>query len=92
MVNKMDDLKSWRELITTELLARSETWDDVFSCTMTDDELDVKFDAGYGTVSGEPFTLWTHVNVYFPVQYDGAEWVRSVSRLPDGKPTNHVGG
>jgi hypothetical protein len=30
--------------------------------------------------------------VYFPACYDGAEWVGSVSRNPDGKATRHQGG
>ena len=41
---------------------------------------------------GKPFTIWTANTVYFPVVYDGAEWVGSVSRNPDGKPTDHQGG
>lgn len=83
---------SWRLLISTELKIQNETWDDVIQCTLLDKELDEQFDSGFGGVEGKPFTLWTVKRVYFPVCYDGAEWVSSVSRIPDYKPTNHVGG
>jgi len=49
-------------------------------------------DQGDGGTEGAPFTLWTAKAVYFPVQYDGAEWVGSASRHPDGVPTQHQGG
>jgi hypothetical protein len=84
-------MKTWRMLISEELKKQNETWTDVFSCTLLDSELDVEFDDNYGLVEGKAFTLWTHDRVYFPVQYDGAEWVGSVSRLPDGKATKHFG-
>jgi hypothetical protein len=70
----------------------SETFDDVVSCTLTAEELCVKFDSGYGMSEGKPFTIWTANRVYFPAVYDGAEWAESVSRNPDGKPTSHIGG
>ena len=85
-------MTSWRSLITKELENQNETWVDVVSCTLLEKELDEEFDAGFGGVEGKPFTLWTHDRVYFPVCYDGAEWVASVSRLPDAVSTSHVGG
>lgn len=57
-----------------------------------DASLDREFDAGYGCAEGGAFCAWTEKRVYFPVQYDGAEWVSSVSREPDGHPIYHVGG
>jgi len=63
----------------------------IVSCTLTDEQLDVEFDSSFGWVYGEPFTLWTEKRVYFPVCYDGAEWVGSVSRDPDGVSTDHMG-
>lgn len=85
-------METWRKLIEKELNAQNETWVDVVSCTLLEKELDEEFDAGFGLPEGKPFTLWTHDRVYFPVCYDGAEWVSSVSRLPDAVPTKHVGG
>jgi hypothetical protein len=59
---------------------------------MTDEEMNKEFDSGYGGTKGVPFTVWTKNTVYFPICYDGAEWVGSVSRNPDGKSTEHQGG
>jgi hypothetical protein len=81
---------NWRELISRELKKQNETWSDVVSLTLTDKELNVSFDAGYGGENGKPFTLWTHNRVYFPTSYDGAENVQSVSRNPNGLPTEHI--
>jgi len=91
-MNNYDDVTTWRRMIKYEMELHGETADDVVSCTLTDAELDREFDAGYGGHEGASFTLWTKKRVYFPATYDGAEWVASVSRDPDGKPTEHVGG
>lgn len=85
------DKTSWRQLIVAEMRLRDETWREVKSCTLTEEELDEKFDAGFGLPEGKPFTLWTENRVYFPVEYDGAERAASVARNPDGKATEHVG-
>lgn len=86
-------MTTWRKLIEPELEYKGETWEDVVSHTFEDEyELDVEFDDGFGANNGVPFTLWTHNRVYFPICYDGSEWVGSVSRNPDGKPTAHQGG
>ncbi len=83
---------NWKELIQHEMNKRKETFDDVVSSTLTEEELLKEFDCGFGGSEGVPFTLWTTNRVYFPAVYDGAEWVESVSRNPDGKPTSHIGG
>ena len=85
-------MTTWKLLLTEEMAQNGETWDDVISNTMTDAEMNEKFHSGYGSSEGCPFTVWTSGSVYFPVVYDGAEWVGRVSRNPDGKPTYHVGG
>jgi len=83
---------TWRKEISAALKSAGEKWTDVESNTLSEAELDVVFDGGYGGSEGKAFTMWTHNRVYFPVVYDGAEWVESVSRNPDGKPTRHKGG
>jgi hypothetical protein len=88
----MSDLTSWKQSIQAEMDVHGETFDDVVYCTLTEEELMVEFNGEYGGSEGEPFTLWTTNRVYFPVVYDSDEWVESVSRNPDGKPTYHFGG
>ena len=84
-------MTNWKALITFEMEMEDESWDDVVSCTLTEEGLYEAFDNGFGREEGKPFTLWTKKRVYFPVCYDGKEWVSSVSRNPDGIPTEHVG-
>lgn len=85
-------MTNWKTLIGHEMGLQGETFEDVVECTLTEEEFLVEFDDSYGISEGKPFTLWTTNRVYFPVVYDGAEWVESVSRNPDGKPTHHFGG
>jgi hypothetical protein len=84
-------MTTWKEQILREMKIVGETFQDVVSCTLPDKLLLKEFDRSFGRQEGLAFTLWTSNRVYFPVVYDGAEWVRSVSRNPDGKPTEHVG-
>jgi hypothetical protein len=61
-------------------------------CTLTAEELQVEFYGGYGGHNGKSFTAWTDARVYFPVVYDGAEWVGSAPRNPCDEATEHQGG
>jgi len=88
----MSDGATWRKLILQEMGKHGEHMQDAISCTLSRDEMDTPFDDGYGGSEGKPFTLWTSKRVYFLAVYDGSEWVESVSRDPDGKPTGHIGG
>ena len=85
-------MSNWKEMLLDAMQERGETLADIEANTMTDEEMIKEFDAGYGLTEGVPFTVWTKSAVYFPACYDGAEWVGSVSRNPDGKPTEHQGG
>lgn len=54
--------------------------------------LDVEFDPGYGTSEGPAILVWTETDVWFPVVYDGAEWLSSAPRNPQPEGQRHVGG
>ena len=86
-----DRITTWRLLIT-EAQNAAEDWSSVVKCTLSDNELDTEFDAGFGGSNGKPFTLWTEDRVYFPAVYDGSEWVASAPRNPCDEVTFHVGG
>ena len=60
--------------------------------TPSDLDLDKEFDCGYGGVEGKPFTAWSDDTVYFPLCYDGAEWIGSAPRNPCEKALGHQGG
>lgn len=81
---------SWRELLLEEMLQHGENISKVVSSTMSDQELDDLFVQRENFII-KPFTVWTLKRVYFPAQYDGRVWVASVSRDPDGIPTEPVG-
>jgi hypothetical protein len=83
---------SWKILIDRFFDICDDKWENVISCTLTEEQLNKKFNAGYGVEEGRPFTIWTKDHVYFPSCYDGSEDVARVSRNPDGEPTSHVGG
>jgi len=74
--------------------AFDKTGDDIkdMICTLTDGELENKFYGGFGTAHGREFTAWGAKYVYFPVVYDGAEWVGWAPRNPCDEATPHRGG
>ena len=97
-------MTTWRKLIAAEMkqnkdgfhnlvysffgTAEKLTWEGTFTEPVTYDR---EFDDGFGGSNGGPFTVWTKDFVYFPVVYDGAEWVGSVPRNPCDIATEHVG-
>ena len=83
---------TWRKEITAALGEVGLDWSDVRTSTFQDGELDCEFYSGYGVAEGCAFTLWTDERVFFPVVYDGAEWVTSVPRNPTDEKTSHIGG
>jgi hypothetical protein len=87
--DKIDKYVSWRKLLIEEF---SETGDDIESMvtTLTDSDLDAKFDDG--AWGGKPFTAWGRKYVYFPVWYDGSVWVGHAPRNPCNEATKHQGG
>lgn len=79
---------SWKGMID-EMLDDNEK---IIACTLTDEEMNIDFDDGYGGTEGMVFTAWSEKYVYFPVCYDGAEWVGRAPRNICDEPTNHCGG
>lgn len=81
---------NWKDEIEKSV---KEKDDKLVSCTLTEDEAVEEFDDGFGGHEGKPFTAWGEKYVYFPVVYDGAEWVGFAPRFPeDGETTEHQGG
>ena len=85
-------ITTWRKAIESALAEQGETFQDIIHCTLSDAELDVEFYCGYGSEEGDPFTAWTEKNVYFPIGYDGAEWVGHAPRHPCDIAMRHQGG
>lgn len=85
-------MTTWRRALERCMHRHGEQLSDIVSNTMTAAEMDTEFNDDYGGSEGCPFTVWTQYRVYFPAVYDGAEWVTSVPRSPNGERTEHVGG
>jgi hypothetical protein len=67
--------------------------DSIFWCKPALDDLDRDFNSDYGSLNGDPFIAYGSEFIYFPVKYDGAEWVTCVPRTPDFDfEPFHVGG
>ena len=85
------DYVNWYELLKE---ATEETGDNIdkLQTTLTSDELYKSFDSGFGGTCGKEFTAWGERYVYFPVQYDGAEFGGYAPRNPCDEKTKHWGG
>lgn len=62
----MSKYANWYQLISYALEQNSESWNDVISNTLTEEEMYEIFNRGYGNINGIPFTVWTNDYVYFP--------------------------
>lgn len=84
-------MANWKEMLIEVF---KETGDDFekMETTLTDEELVKEFDDGYGGIEGTPFTAWGEKYVYFPVVYDGAEFVGYAPRNVSDIKTSHWGG
>lgn len=85
-------MTNWKKLLESAMEERGEDLADLEANTLTEVDMTKEFNSDFGAVGGAPFTAWSAKTVYFPVGFDGAEWVGSVSRHPDGEPTEHQGG
>jgi hypothetical protein len=84
-------MANWKEMLIEVF---KETGDDFekMETTLTNEELVREFDDGYGISSGTHFTSWGEKYVYFPVVYDGSEWVGYAPRNVCDIKTAHWGG
>ncbi len=94
--------RSWKELILEEMAKHNECWEDAVSWVIglpypqgylcddlsptPDTELNRKFDEGFGSKEGAPFTVWTHKRVYFPVDYQTRRKTSTVYGLDIRRP------
>jgi hypothetical protein len=84
-------MSNWKGMLKQAFEDNKEDFSKMI-CTLTEEEQKVEFYSGYGGSEGKPFTAWGEKYVYFPVVYDGSEWVGSAPRDPCDEETEHVGG
>jgi len=71
-------MESWYKMLKSIM----ENDDEDFKtkkCTITDDELKVEFDSGYGGSEGCSFTAWGKKWVYFPRSEEHTSELQSLS-------------
>lgn len=83
-----DYTETWRDLID-EAMGDDDCWENVVAIA-SEEGLYTPFNPELGSHEGSPFTVWTKEYVYFPKEYDGAEYAVRVARNPNGIATEHV--
>lgn len=79
---------TWRELLSEVLDGDGP----VIAYAPDEAAFDVEFDTSYGLAEGPEVLAWTEQYVYFPVVYDGSEWMGRAPRNPTSHGQPHVGG
>ena len=87
----MSDTACWYDMLKAIMEEDGEDFEKRV-CTLDEEGLRKKFDAGFGGSEGAPFTAWGEKWVYFPIVYDGAEWVGHAPRNPCDIAMHHQGG
>ena len=84
-------MTTWREELSDEMKSKGDEGP-VIAYAPDEAAFDVEFDGGYGGTEGPDVLAWTDQRVYFPVCYDGAEWIGSAPRNPAPEGQSHEGG
>ena len=84
-------MTTWRKELTEAMQGAGDPGP-VVAYAPNEGVFDLEFDASYGSSNGPAVLAWTESNVYFPVVYDGAEWLGSAPRNPTREGQAHEGG
>ena len=84
-------MATWENMLREAFKENGDDFEKIVT-TLDDDDMTADFDDGFGCTEGKAFTAWGEKYVYFPVCYDGAEWVGSAPRNPCDIATEHWGG
>jgi hypothetical protein len=82
---------TWREELKAAMHSASDPGP-VVAVAPDEATLDVIFHEDFGGSEGPSVLIWTEQRVYFPVTYDGSEWLGSAPRNPQASGQEHVGG
>lgn len=82
-------MTNWKNEIL-KLLGENET---IVFCSHPLDgpEMTRDFDDGYRGIGGCAFIAFSEKNVYFPICFDGSEWVGRAPRFFPAEPLGHQG-
>lgn len=85
----MIEKSTWMEFLVDAMQAVKDSGP-IIAYAPNLESFQVQFDPGYGDLEGPPILAWTKDRVYFPVAYDGAEWIDSAPRNPTESGQCHV--
>jgi len=83
--------ENWYNMLKGKMESDGEAFEER-KCTLSDSEMKENFSSGYGGTEGVAFTAWGKNWVYFPICYDGAEWIGHAPRNPCDTSMEHQGG
>lgn len=83
-------MANWHDMLKEAFMSTGDDFEKRI-CTLTKEEELLEFDDDYGRTNGKRFTAWGENWVYFPVGYDGMEWVDYAPRNPSDYSMLHVG-
>jgi hypothetical protein len=84
-------MMTWRMILAEAMKSSDDPGPVVAYAPDNAEVFDTEFDVGWGGTNGPPVLAWTERNVYFPVCYDGSEWMESAPRNPQPEGQWHVG-
>ena len=84
-------MANWHDMLNERMTELGDNFTERV-CTLSDEDMKVEFDDGYGGVEGKAFTAWGQNYVYFPICYDGSEWIGYAPRNPCDMTMEHQGG
>jgi len=94
-------MESLKEFLVREMAKNDEIFDDFVMLNVNSYknwkgeliDINTPVDTGYGSPNLPEFIGWTEDYIYFPVVYDGLEYIGSVPRNPvKGFYKEHLGG
>ena len=72
---------NWYDELQKEFIKNGDDFSEML-ININEKEQKQEFDSGGGDCNGVPFTAWGVYFVYFPVGYDGSDYIGSVPRNP----------
>jgi hypothetical protein len=90
-VRRRVEITTWEQELQAEMRKRNDPGPVLFRAP-NENDFNVTFCPGYGAEEGMPVLAWTEQRVYFPICYDGAEWMGSAPRNYQFEGQEHQGG
>jgi len=74
---------TWRKELEEHFKRTGDSLDNM-TITISDEELDLEFNNGFGRPEGAHFMAWSDHYIYFNYEYDGSDFIICRERHPPG--------